>query len=165
MHSVKGNSYAKKGNDDHLNFNQQTKELCCKAASQLNVLQRLARHLDQGCRMSIFRAFILTHFNYCALVWNFCGATNTKKLERIQCRALRFVFLDFNSDYTTLLVRAGLPTLELARKREILYTETNALQPEKLEPTEHPTLEHYEIWPALFLDLWSDPMELPAWPY
>ena len=35
-------------------------------------------------------------------------------------RALRFVFLDFNSDYTTLLVRAGLPTLELARKREIL---------------------------------------------
>ena len=57
--------------------------------------------------------------------------------------------------YTTLLDRAGLPTLELARKREILvevykavmhtvttlhvpgliYTETNALQPEKLELT------------------------------
>ena len=106
--------------DDHLNFNQQTKELCRKAASQLNVLQRLARHLDQGCRMSIFRAFILTHFNYCALVCHFCGATNTKKLERIQRRALRFVFLDFNSDYTTLLDRTGLPTLELARKREIL---------------------------------------------
>ena len=70
--------------------------------------------------MSIFRAFILTHFNYCALVWHFCGATNTEKLERIQCRALRFVFLDFNSDYTTLLDRAGLPTLELAWKREIL---------------------------------------------
>ena len=87
--------------DDHLNFNQQTKELCRKAASQLNVLQRLARHLGQGCRMSIFRAFILTHFNYCALVWHFCGVTNTKKLERIQCRALRFVFLVFNSDYTT----------------------------------------------------------------
>ena len=104
--------------DDHLNFNKQTKELCRKAASLLNVLQRLARHLDQGCRMSIFRAFILTHFNYCALVWHFCGATNAKKLERIQCRALRFVFLDFNSDYATLLDRAGLPTLELARKRE-----------------------------------------------
>ena len=97
--------------DNHLNFNQQTKELCRKAASQLNVLQRLARHLDQGCRMSIFQAFILTHFNYCALVWHFCGATNATKLERIQCRALRFVFLDFNSDYATLLDRAGLPTL------------------------------------------------------
>ena len=60
------------------------------SASQLNVLQRLARHLGQGCRMSIFRAFILTHFNYCALVWHFWGATNTKKHECIQCRALRF---------------------------------------------------------------------------
>ena len=45
-------------------------------------------------------------------VWRFCGATNTKKLERIQFRALRFVFLDFESDYDTLLDRAGLPTLE-----------------------------------------------------
>ena len=47
----------------------------------------------------------------------------------------------------------------------LIHTETNALQPEKLEPTEHPTLEHYEIWPVLFLYLWSDPVELPAWPY
>ena len=39
--------------DDHLNFNQQTKELCRKAASQLNVLQRLTRHLDQGCRVHL----------------------------------------------------------------------------------------------------------------
>ena len=56
---------------------------------------------------------------------------------------------------------APVTTLHVGR----IYTETNALQPEKLEPTEHPTLEHYEIRPALFLDLWSDPVELPAWPY
>ena len=45
---------------------------------------------------------------------------NTKKLERKQFRALRFVFLDFESDYETLLDRAGLPTLELSRKKAIL---------------------------------------------
>ena len=106
--------------DRHLDFNKQIKELCRKAACQLNVLQRLARHLDQEGRMAIFRAFIISHFNYCPLVWHFCGATNTKKLERIQFRALRFVFLDFESDYETLLDRAGLPTLELSRKRAIL---------------------------------------------
>ena len=51
-----------------------------------------------------------------------CGATNIKKLERIQFRALRLVFIDFESDYwyETLLDRAGLPTLELSRKRAIL---------------------------------------------
>ena len=106
--------------DRLLDFNKQIKELCRKAACQLNVLQRLARHLDQEGRMAIFRAFIISHFNYCPLVWHLCGATNTKKLERIQFRALRFVFLDFESDYATLLDRAGLPTLELSRKRAIL---------------------------------------------
>ena len=106
--------------DRHLDFNKQIKELCRKAACQLNVLQRLARHLDQEGRMAIFRAFIISHFNYYPLVWHFCGATNTKKLERIQFRALRCVFLDFESDYETLLDRAGLPTLELSRKRAIL---------------------------------------------
>ena len=70
--------------------------------------------------MAIFRAFIVSHFNYCPLVWNFCGATNTKKLERIQFHALIFVFLDFESDYETFLDRVGLPTLELSRKRAIL---------------------------------------------
>ena len=59
--------------------------------------------------MAIFRAFIISHFNYCPLVWHFCGATNTKKLERIQFRALRCVFLDFESGYETLLDRARMP--------------------------------------------------------
>ena len=77
--------------------------------------------------MSIFRSFILAHFNHCALVWHFCGATNTKKLQRIQCSALRFVYLDFDSDYITLLDRAGLPPLELARKRAILIEVYKAL--------------------------------------
>ena len=104
----------------HLDFNKQIKQLCRKAACQLNVLQRLARHLDQEGRMAIFRAFIVSHFNYCPLVWHFCGATNTKKLERIQFRALRCVFLDFESDYDTILDGAGLPILELSRKRAIL---------------------------------------------
>ena len=106
--------------DRLMDFNKQIKELCRKAACQLNVLQRLARHLDQDGQMAIFRAFIMSHFIYCLLVWHFCGATNTNQLERIQFCALRFVFLDFESDYATLLDRAGLPTLERSRKRDIL---------------------------------------------
>ena len=106
--------------DRHLYSNKKIKELCRKAACQLNVLQRLARHLDQEGRMVICRAFIMSHFNYCTLVWHFCGATNTNELEGVQFRALRFMFLDFESDYDTLLDRAGLPILELSRKRAIL---------------------------------------------
>ena len=69
-------------------------------------------------RMSIFGSFVLS--NYCLLVWNFCGAAHTSKMERIQYVALKFIYNDFNTSYEKLLARANLPTLELHRKREIL---------------------------------------------
>ena len=102
------------------NFNDHTKMLRRKAASQLAVLQRFSNCLDLGARMAIFRCFILSHFSYCNLVWHFCGATNTAKLERLQYRALKFVFQDWNSSYEDLLKKSDLPTLELARKRSII---------------------------------------------
>jgi hypothetical protein len=34
----------------------------------------------------------MSNFNYCPLVWHFCGETNTKKIEKIQERALRFIY-------------------------------------------------------------------------
>ncbi len=36
-------------------------------------------------------------------------------LEKLQYRALRFVFDDYESDYDKLLVRANMPSLELSR--------------------------------------------------
>ena len=44
-----------------------------------------------------------------------CGKMNTAKLERVQLRALRFIYNDNDSSYETLLARSGLCTLELSR--------------------------------------------------
>ncbi len=44
---------------------------------------------------------------------------STDKLEQVQYRALRFVFADYESDYNALLVKAKMPTLELARLPQI----------------------------------------------
>ncbi len=62
---------------------------------------------------------MLCHFNFCPVVWHFCSQADTDKLERPQFRALRFVYGDYDSDYTTLLKRANMPTLELARLRAL----------------------------------------------
>jgi hypothetical protein len=48
-------------------------------------------------------------------VWHSCGATNTAKLEKLQFRALKFVYLDYTSSYESLLARANLPDFELSR--------------------------------------------------
>ena len=60
-----------------------------------------------------------TDFNYCPLVWHFCGKTLSKKLEKIQERGLRFVYNDANSPYLSLLDKAHLPTLNINRLRTL----------------------------------------------
>jgi hypothetical protein len=37
------------------------------------------------------------------LAWHFCTEKNSKKLEKVQERALRFVYEDYNSSYEELL--------------------------------------------------------------
>ena len=70
-------------------------------------------------RLLLYNTYISCHFNFCPLVWHFCSQSSTDKLERLQYRALRFVFADYESDYDALLVKAKMPTLELARQRQI----------------------------------------------
>ena len=50
--------------DDKLKFNTHINSICRKAARRLNVLRRLSSLLDQESRMAIFRAFIVSNFNY-----------------------------------------------------------------------------------------------------
>ena len=62
--------------------------------------------LSTDCKILIYNSFIRSNFNYCPLVWHFCNKTNTEKLEKLQLRALRIVFNDFNSSYSDLLIKA-----------------------------------------------------------
>ena len=48
------------------------------------------------------------HFDYCSQIWHHCGARNTKKLGRVNERALRFVYKDKKSSYDKLLNWIGL---------------------------------------------------------
>ncbi len=92
--------------------------LCRKVGAQLRILQCLSSYIDEHSRMTIFRSFVLS--NYCSLVWNFCEAAHTSKMERIPYRALICIYNDVSTSNEELLARANLPTLELHRKREIL---------------------------------------------
>ena len=61
----------------------------------------------------------MSNFNYCPLVWHFCGEVNTKKIEKIQERALRFIYQDYASRYDTLHNKSQLPSLRVRRLRAI----------------------------------------------
>ena len=65
--------------DNRLVFNHHTNELCKKTGRQVNALKRLCHHISQDVRMAVFRAFILSNFQYCPAIWHHCSVSNTKK--------------------------------------------------------------------------------------
>ena len=69
----------------------------------------------------------MSNFNFCPLAWHFCNKNNTSKLEKIQERALRFIYDDFVSSYDELLVKAKVPSLNIRRMRTMAI--------DKLSPT------------------------------
>ena len=78
----------------------------------------------------------LGHFKWQSIVWHFCGVGNTKKMEKIQERGLRFVYGDYTSDYDSLLCKSKMPSLKLGRERNIAiqtYKIKNNLAPRYLK--------------------------------
>ena len=105
--------------DYELNFDKHISEICKKASRQLNVLKRIGKYLNRLGRLTIYYSFILSNLNYCPITWHFCSAKNTVKMDKIQERALRFVYNDFTSSYEELLHMSKLPSLKVRRMRSI----------------------------------------------
>jgi hypothetical protein len=103
--------------DYQLNFDLHISNLCRKASQQLNILKRLGPFLSKLNKLTIFYTFILNNFNFCPLAWHFCTVKNTKKIEKMQERALRLVCNDYNSTYLELVDKTKVPTLQVRRIR------------------------------------------------
>jgi hypothetical protein len=105
--------------DFKLNFNEHTSNICKKVSRQLNVLKRRGKHRTKLGKLTIYYSFIMSNFNYCPLVWHFCGEVNTKKVEKIQERALKFIYEDYSASYDELLSKSKLPSLKGRRMRSL----------------------------------------------
>ena len=77
--------------DYELKFNSHITNICRKASRQLNVLKRMGKYLNRLGKLTIYHSFILSNFNYCPVIWHFCSEANTKKMEKIQERAFKFI--------------------------------------------------------------------------
>ena len=106
--------------DNKLNFTEHISAVCKKAARQLNALARISNYLDIKSRKIIYQSFVASNFNYCPLVWHFCGKVNNSKLEKIQERALKIIYKDYESTYNELITKSNSCTLLVSRLRILL---------------------------------------------
>ena len=144
--------------DDKLTFNQHVSDICKRAVRQLNVLCRLSHLLDMKTKLVIYKTYIMSNFNYCPLVWHFCSATNQAKMEKIQNRALKFVFSSNTRNqgsssktpetYECLLAKAKLSTLTTYRLRALalqVFKSINKLGPSYLHDLFHPKIHKQSL--------------------
>ena len=100
-----------------LNFNSHVSEICKKASKQLAVLKRLGRFLTKKGKLTIYNSFIASNFNYCPIVMHFCNVASTNKMEKIQERALRFIYNDFQSSTEAWLSLSDTSSLHIKRMK------------------------------------------------
>ncbi len=122
--------------DRYLTFNHHVSELCRKAARHVNCLMRLSTMLPVESKLTIFNAFIVSNFLYCPVVWHMCSKSDTKKVQKVQERALCFIYRKFESEYKSLLNLAEHSSLYMDRLRTIfteVYKAINGMSPEFLQ--------------------------------
>ena len=118
--------------DNKLNFDAHISDLCKKAATQLNVMKRLKQFNGFEERKNLVQSFVYSYFNYCPFVWHFSSAKSLQKVERIQERALRFLFNDNSSPYEELLTKSGKNYMHVSRLRALcieIYKTMKQLNP------------------------------------
>ena len=101
--------------DNKLKFYNHVAKICRKVSQQIAVLKRMKKMLPFETRRDLYLPFILPHFNYCSETWNFCSKSAADKLERLNERAIRFVFRDKYTSYSELLNALGLSFLKQQR--------------------------------------------------
>jgi len=118
--------------DKDLKFNTHITNLCKKASRQINTLKRMSKYLNIQVKQKIYQSFILSNFNYCPTVYHQCSTEGTKKLEKLNERALRFVNNDFVSSYKELLNTSKQTSLHLVRTKataELVFKVLNSSAP------------------------------------
>lgn len=99
-------------------------------------------------KLQLLKSAILPYLTYCHTVWHFCKASEKRKLENIQERALRTVFNDRKTEYGELLEKGCLPSLENRRLQDILipmYKVQNSLAPELIWEIFYKQDKHYNL--------------------
>ncbi len=96
-------------------------------------LMRLSTILPVESKLTIFNAFIVSNFLYCPVVWHMCSKSDTKKVEKVQERALCFIYRKFESDYKSVLNLAERSSFYMDRLKTIateVYKAINGMSPE-----------------------------------
>ena len=119
--------------DNKLSFDSHINDLCRQVNLKSKALLRIRNYIDFDKAKLLCNAYILSSFNYCPLIWMLYNKTAENKINRAHLRALRTIYLDFDSNLEELLVKDGGVKIH-AKNNQILACEVfkslNEINPE-----------------------------------
>ena len=71
-----------------VSFEHNIASLCKKASQKLYALARIAHYMDFEKRRSLMKAFVISQFNCCRLIWMFHNRALNNRINKIHKRAL-----------------------------------------------------------------------------
>ena len=80
--------------DNNIRFDEHISSISKKSAQRVGVLMRLKNLIPTQTKLELYKATVLPYLTYCHLIWHFCRASGSRRLERIQERALRAIYCD-----------------------------------------------------------------------
>ena len=75
----------------------------------------------------LYNSFIMSQFNYCPLIWMFCGKVANNDLNRTHKRALRILLNDYTSTFNELLHRVNECTIHQKNLQKLMLEVYNSL--------------------------------------
>ena len=118
--------------DNRLTFYNHLKNPSKKIGNKLNAVTRIAPYLNHNQIRLTCNSFFKGQLSYCPLNSTFCSRRSNHLFNKLQERALRIAYNDFNSSFSELLEMANESTIHI-RNLKFLLTEVykflNGLSP------------------------------------
>ena len=132
LQSVKQHPYLGIVFDQTMSFIPHINNITSKATRTLNFVKRNLCNCSQQTKSRAYTSLVRPTLEYASSVWDPHHNNHIASIEKIQRRALRWIFNDYNYNHsvTTMLQSLNWPTLQHRRKRirlTLLYKSINGL--------------------------------------
>ena len=108
--------------DSKLSFEPGLNLVCKKVSQKLHAFARVSKFISKEKLKVVMKAFIMSQFSYCPLVWMCHSRTLNNKINKLHERALRLVYDDRQSTFEELLNTDKSVTIH-HRNLQVLATE------------------------------------------
>ena len=106
--------------DIKLTFKTHVETLCSKVSRMINAFLRIRPYLSLKASKILHSAYIISHFNYCPLIWMFHDKSTNCYINKIHYRSLKALYQNFNSSYTDLLELDSSVTIHVKNLRSLM---------------------------------------------